>query len=92
MRRTTFACPVLVAAALGAAPAAAQSRLVEQYVRGWQRVCVYEMLMPVAGARPGERRRAIEVGRAEPCPARYSRPEPPPRRTAAPRPQGTTSR
>jgi hypothetical protein len=75
---------MLAALLLPALPAAAQTRLSDQYVRGTQRYCSYEDLRPPpAGAR--ERRSyVLQVGRGEPCPLRYSAPLPP---RQAPRPR-----
>jgi hypothetical protein len=73
-----FAVPIAACAMLVAASASAQTRIVDQYVRGTKRICVYENLRP--RARPGhtlnDNRVAMEVGRGEPCPARYSAPRP----------------
>ena len=91
MRRSELALAGLVASVFAAAPAPAQSRLVDEYVRGWQRICIYEMLLPIAGPRERERRQALEIGRGEPCPARYTRPEPQ-RRPAPARRPGTFGR
>ena len=77
MRRIALAGFALLAMALGAGSVSAQSRLADQYVQGWKRICVYEMLMPVAGAREGERRPSLQIGRGEPCPRHYARPRRP---------------
>ena len=59
-----------------AAPAAAQTRLTDQYVRGTQRFCAYEDLRPPRAGEHDRRNYVLQVGRGEPCPLRYSAPTP----------------
>ena len=86
--RARLAAAALLATALAAVPATAQSRLADEYVDGWKRVCVYELLTIAAGRSPGAGRPSLQVGRGEPCPARYTPPRRPPSRSAPPRRPG----
>ena len=58
------------------APAFAQTRLTDQSVDGWKRICTYEDLRPTPAGVRGPRNFVMEIGRGEPCPPRYSPPAP----------------
>jgi hypothetical protein len=67
----------LALSAVVAPPAAAAPRLVAQHVVGWKRICSYEDSARSQRAPNGLRTYSLQVGRGEPCPHRYSPPEPP---------------
>ena len=67
----------LACSLLAAVPAGAVPRLVNQHVVGWKRICSYEDSNRSFRAPSARRTYSLEVGRGEPCPHRYSPPEPP---------------
>lgn len=64
---------IAAAFALVSTPAIGQDRLVGQTVRGTQRTCIYEG--PKKGIVPTDTRFVTIVGRGEPCPANYPKPD-----------------
>jgi hypothetical protein len=72
-----FVLPISVLALAFGAPALAQSRLTDQSVLGWKRICSYEDLRPAPAGARDQRRYSLVVGRGEPCPFRYTTPASP---------------
>jgi hypothetical protein len=79
-----FVSIAVCALALGT-PALAQTRLSDQQVLGWRRICSFEDLRPRPAGVREDRTYTTIVGRGEPCPFRYAPPPPErPRRPPAP--------
>jgi len=81
-----FAVPIAACAFLFGAPAMAQTRLTDQTVMGWKRICSYEDLRATPAGARNRPAYTLEVGRGEPCPFRYRLP------TAAERPRRVPAR
>jgi hypothetical protein len=73
MRRRIAHALLASTLALGG-PVLAQTRLTDQSVLGWKRLCSYEDLRPAPPGVRSPRNYVMEVGRGEPCPPRYSPP------------------
>jgi hypothetical protein len=82
-----FTPSIAVFALAFATPALAQTRLTDQSVLGWKRICSYEDLRPAPAGARGRRGYVMQIGRGEPCPPRYTAPAPDrPNRRPAQRP------
>jgi hypothetical protein len=79
-----FVLPITACAFAFASPALAQTRLTDQSVLGWKRICSYEDMRPAPAGALNRRSYVMEIGRGEPCPPRYTAPraERPARRPA----------
>jgi len=81
-----FTLAIAACALLSGAPGLAQTRLTDQSVLGWRRICSYEDLRPPPPGARDRRTYALQIGRAEPCPPRYTAPAAPIRRSPPQRP------
>jgi hypothetical protein len=69
-----FLLPIAACAFACASAALAQTRLTDQSVLGWKRICSYEDMRPAPAGARNRRGYVMEIGRAEPCPPRYTAP------------------